>query len=163
MNKKIIVIGIAIIAIAAGAWMLARTNYSSSGQPSGYPEASAPAPTPPAETQTAPANPQTDQPAAPAAAGAAAIKEFTVTGQNYSFTPLALTVKKGDMVKITFKNADGTHNLTVDGFSAASKRIRTGEEDAIAFVADKTGSYEFYCSVGSHREQGMKGTLTVTE
>lgn len=33
---------------------------------------------------------------------ASAEKEFTVVGQNYSFSPSHLTVKKGDKVKITF-------------------------------------------------------------
>jgi len=166
MSKKIFIIGIIVIAVGAGAWMLTRNNYYAPDQQPGYPEASAPQPSAPAEAQIAPANPQTgaaaNQPAAPPAGGAA-IKEFTVTGQNFSLTPSTLAVKKGDTVKITFKNADGTHDLRIDEFNAATKRIRTGEQETITFVADKAGSFEFYCSVGSHRQMGMKGTLTVTE
>ena len=29
------------------------------------------------------------------------------------------------------------------------------------FTADKVGSFEYYCSVGSHRSMGMKGVLKV--
>jgi len=164
MSKKIFIIGIIVIAVGAGAWMLTRNNYSPSDQSSGYPEAGTPQPSAGAETQTPPANPQTGQPTTtPTAPTAAAVKEFTVTGQNFSFAPSTLTVKKGDTVKIIFKNADGTHDLRIDEFNAATKRIRTGEQETITFVADKAGSFEFYCSVGSHRQMGMKGTLTVTE
>ncbi len=92
-----------------------------------------------------------------------AVKEFTVTGQNFSFAPNTLTVKKGDQVKITFKNADGFHDFRIDEFNVASKRIRGGDSDTVEFTADKVGSFEYYCSVGSHRAMGMKGTLTVTE
>jgi len=31
----------------------------------------------------------------------------------------------------------------------------------VTFVADKAGEYEFYCSVGQHRANGMVGKLIV--
>ncbi len=89
------------------------------------------------------------------------VKEFTVTGQNYSFTPSTLTVNKGDTVKITFKNADGFHDFRIDEFNVATNRISGGSEESVTFVADKTGTFEYYCSVANHRAMGMKGTLTV--
>ncbi len=91
----------------------------------------------------------------------APLKEFTVTGQNFSFAPSTLSVKKGDHVKITFKNAGGFHDLKIDEFKVATHQIKTGEEETIEFIADKTGSFQYYCSVGSHRQMGMWGTLTV--
>jgi len=33
----------------------------------------------------------------------AEVREFTISGQNFSFTPSSITVKKGDKVKITSK------------------------------------------------------------
>ncbi|MFY9463350.1 MAG: cupredoxin domain-containing protein [Candidatus Sungiibacteriota bacterium] len=161
MCKKIIIIGVIVITIAAGGWMLARDNDSSSDQPSGYLDASAPLPSARNEMPTPPANQQTSQPPIPLAA--AAVKEFIITGKNFSFTPSTLTVKKGDTVKITLKNIGGTHDLRIDGFNATTQRIGTGEQDTVTFIADKTGSFEFYCSIGSHRRIGMKGTLTVME
>jgi len=143
-----------------------RRDYSQSDDivPSGYSHTQDMAsPSPAGETSPSPADQPTGQPAAAAPSSASAVKEFVVMGQNYSFAPSALAVKKGDMVKIVFKNADGVHDLRIDEFAAATRRIKTGEEDTITFVADKTGSFEFYCSIGSHRQMGMKGTLTVTE
>ena len=90
-------------------------------------------------------------------------KEFTVSGSNFSFTPKTLTVKKGDKVKITFKNTGGFHDFKIDEFKVATAQIQGGNEETVEFVADKAGSFEYYCSVGKHRAMGMVGTLTVTE
>ena len=89
------------------------------------------------------------------------IKEFTITGSNFSFTPNSIVVKKGDKVKINFKNADGFHDLIIDEFKVATKTIKSGEEESIEFTADKVGSFQYYCSVGTHRTMGMWGTLKV--
>jgi nitrosocyanin len=91
----------------------------------------------------------------------APVKEFMVTGQNFSFNPSTISVKKGDVVKITFKNAGGFHDFRIDEFKVATHQIKTDEEETISFIADKTGSFQYYCSVGTHRAMGMWGTLTV--
>lgn len=89
------------------------------------------------------------------------VKEFTVTGKNFSFLPAAMTVNKGDRVRITFVNESGTHDLVIDEFNARTKVIQGGARETIEFVADTAGTFEYYCSVGQHRQMGMKGTLTV--
>jgi plastocyanin len=89
------------------------------------------------------------------------VKSFTVNGSSFAFAPTALTVNKGDTVKITFKNTGGNHDLKIDEFNAGTKILSSGQEETITFVANKAGSFEYYCSVGSHRAMGMKGTLTV--
>lgn len=89
---------------------------------------------------------------------------FTVTGNNFAFAPSTMTVKKGDTVTVTFKNSDGFHDFVIDELSGAkTSKIKGGEEETITFVADKAGSFEYYCSVGEHRAMGMVGTLIVTE
>lgn len=90
------------------------------------------------------------------------VREFIVEGKNFSFTPAALSVKKGETVRITLKNTGGFHDLVIDEFNVKTKQIGEGEE-TVEFVADKVGDFEYYCSVGAHRAMGMKGTLTVTE
>jgi len=89
------------------------------------------------------------------------VKEFTVTGKNFSFTPSLITVKKGDKVKITFKNDNGFHDFVIDEFGAATKQTQSPSTEVLEFVANKAGTFEYYCSVGSHRMMGMKGTLKV--
>lgn len=86
---------------------------------------------------------------------------FTVTGSNFSFDVKEIKVKKGDTVTVVFKNADGFHDWNLDEFNAHSKKIQGGAEDTITFTADKTGTFEYYCSVGKHRQMGMVGKLIV--
>lgn len=90
-----------------------------------------------------------------------AVREFTVVGKNFAFTPSLITVKKGDKVKVTFKNENGYHDFVIDEFGAATKQTQAPTTEVIEFTANKTGTFEYYCSVGSHRAMGMKGTLKV--
>lgn len=163
MNKNIIWIGIVIVVVlGVGMWALLMNSPASAPESSENQGVSAlPVDLNPPK-ENSPAD-NTVTPSSSEANSAVSKKEFTVTGKNFSFTPNALTVKRGDSVKITFKNAGGTHDFKIDEFAVATKRIGTGEQESIEFIADKTGSFEYYCSVGSHRTMGMKGTLTVTE
>lgn len=109
-------------------------------------------------TQTLP----TDQQGSEGSDAMMAKQEFTVEGGNFFFKPNVLKVKKGEPVAITFKNTEGFHDFVIDGIAGAkTQRIQTGTSESITFTPDKAGSFEFYCSVGSHRQMGMKGTLTV--
>ena len=92
---------------------------------------------------------------------AEAVKEFTVTALNFSFTPNVMTVKKGDRVKITFRNSQGFHDFKIDEFGVATQQSKSPHEEVLEFTADKVGSFQYYCSVGSHRAMGMWGTLKV--
>lgn len=86
---------------------------------------------------------------------------FTVNGGNYYFKPNIIKVKQGDQVTIKFINDNGMHNFIIDEFNVGTQIIKGGAEETISFIADKKGSFEYYCSVGQHRQNGMKGTLIV--
>jgi plastocyanin len=92
---------------------------------------------------------------------ASAVKTFTVEGSNYSFSVPEIRVNKGDTVKIVFTNKNGIHNWVIDEFSAHTPQISSGQSATVQFVADKAGTFEYYCSVGNHRQMGMKGNLIV--
>jgi plastocyanin len=89
------------------------------------------------------------------------VKSFTVEGSNFKFNPSEIRVKEGDRVRIIFKNTGGFHDWVVDEFGAATKQGNAPAEETIEFVANKKGTFEYYCSVGSHRQMGMKGNLIV--
>ncbi len=89
------------------------------------------------------------------------VKEFTVSGQNFSFTPSSLTVKKGDKVRILFKSTQGFHDFVIDEYGVATKQLKSPGEEVLEFIADKSGTFEYYCSVGEHRALGMVGKLVV--
>ena len=89
------------------------------------------------------------------------VKEFTIESKGLSFTPNEIRVKVGDTVRITYKNTLGKHDWTLDEFNAKTQLLDAGQEETVEFVADKAGSFEFYCSVAGLRAAGMKGMLIV--
>lgn len=89
-------------------------------------------------------------------------KTFAIEASSFKFNPATITVKKGDIVKIVLTNKGGTHNWMLDEFEGAkTKTLQAGQTDTISFVADKAGTYEYYCSIGNHRQMGMVGKLIV--
>jgi plastocyanin len=86
---------------------------------------------------------------------------FEVDGSNFKFEPNQLKVKKDQKVKIVFNNVQGFHDFTIEELNVKTSQITAGNSATVEFTPDETGSFEFYCSVGQHRANGMKGTLVV--
>ncbi|HSE34617.1 MAG TPA: peptidoglycan-binding protein [Candidatus Paceibacterota bacterium] len=86
-----------------------------------------------------------------------------LTAANFKFGAPEIKVKKGDRVRIELKVVDGFHDWVVDEFNAKTAQVKAGEKTTVEFVADKAGTFEYYCSVGQHRANGMVGKLIVEE
>lgn len=89
------------------------------------------------------------------------VKEFTMTAKQWSFDPGTITVNKGDRVKLTVTSVDVAHGFALPDFKI-NERLDPGKTVVIEFVADKTGTFTFYCSVScgsGHRD--MAGKLIV--
>ncbi|MEK7802081.1 MAG: plastocyanin/azurin family copper-binding protein [Pseudomonadota bacterium] len=86
---------------------------------------------------------------------------FDITGSNFAFSQTELTVHQGDRVKIVFGSKEGFHDWVIDEFNTATERVQAGATSEVTFVADKAGTFEYYCSVGKHRDMGMVGQLIV--
>lgn len=86
---------------------------------------------------------------------------FDVSGVPFEFDVKEIKVKEGDVVTINFTTVKGLHDWVVDEFDASTEQVSDGETSSVTFVADKKGTYEYYCSVGNHRAQGMSGVLIV--
>ena len=91
----------------------------------------------------------------------AAVKSFDLTGKMFAFSQSEIRVEKGDTVTVNFESTDGPHDWVVDAFNARTKQVQPGTKTSVTFVADKVGTYEYYCSVGQHRQNGMVGKLIV--
>ena len=90
------------------------------------------------------------------------VREFTVVGDHYAFSPSTLTVNKGDVVKITFTARDIAHSFTIDGPYRISKRAAAGQSVTFEFRADAEGAYPIYCNLTADPKcKDMKGTLQV--
>jgi plastocyanin len=151
MNKNtlILVAVILFLILGGGAFLMSNNRQATTTVPTGSP----------AVVTTTTVSPV---PTTAAAAGSNVIN-VQVESQGLSFTPNTITVKKGQTVNVVYKNNMGRHDWVLDEFNAKSKLLDAGEEDTITFVADKTGTFEYYCSVPGHRASGMKGSFIVTE
>lgn len=159
MNRNLLIGGV-IVLLLAGGFFLLNSNKGNSRQPAPTTQLS---PTPEAIKSPPGAMRGTGGTATPSGESMMqkGVKEFTAAGSNFKFSPSEIKVKKGDTVKITFKNTSGIHNLFIDEFNVATKTIQAGQEETVQFIADKAGTFEYYCSVGTHRAMGMVGKFIV--
>jgi plastocyanin len=104
---------------------------------------------------------------APAAASSGASAALALKAQEsngLSFDQKTLTAKAGK-VTITMDNPSGDsqpHAISIDGNGVdASGQIAQPGGTSKVTATLKPGTYTFYCPVGSHRQAGMEGTLTV--
>jgi nitrite reductase (NO-forming) len=56
---------------------------------------------------------------------------------------------------------DMMHTFVLDDFNVRTDILKSGSEETIEFGADKAGTFEYFCSVGDHRQKGMVGNLIV--
>jgi len=75
-----------------------------------------------------------------------------------------LTVQKGNLVSLHFINEDSgvvnynpQHDLNIDEFNVHSNVLGKFQAQTITFVADKQGTFDYYCSI--HPE--MQGKIVV--
>ena len=89
------------------------------------------------------------------------VREFTITGNNYSFSPASIQVNRNDLVKITFTAQDIPHSFTIDEYRIV-KRAGVGQTVTFEFRADRSGPFTFYCNLSQDAKcKDMKGSLTV--
>lgn len=89
------------------------------------------------------------------------VVEISIDASNFKFSEDSITVNKGDTVRITLTNTQGVHDLRIEGYDVGTQVINAGQSETMEFVATNSGTFEYYCSVGTHRQMGMVGTLTV--
>jgi plastocyanin len=108
--------------------------------------------------------PQTGGTQAPAGGGGkptALVLSADPTGQT-KFDKTTLSAPAGQ-VTITMTNPSPVgHNIALKGTGVDEKgKVVQGNAKSMVQADLKPGQYEFYCSVDSHAQAGMRGTLTV--
>jgi heme/copper-type cytochrome/quinol oxidase subunit 2 len=95
-------------------------------------------------------------------------RDVAMTARKYAFLiagadKAELKVDQDDLVRITLVSEDIPHSFTLPEYRI-QKRVEPGREVTFEFRADRTGRFEFHCSLTNDRcrERGMVGTLTVT-
>lgn len=83
--------------------------------------------------------------------------------EGYRFEPVALEVRAGQPVEFELTNMDGQEHtfvvseLAVVMLAGAGQTVRT----EVAIGRRNTGLFEYFCSIGGHREAGMEGVIRV--
>ena len=88
---------------------------------------------------------------------------ISTTMTDFQFSPNTWTVKAGQPVTMSAKNAsEMLHDWTVKGMESQTKvEAQPGQTATRTFTISTPGTYQVYCSVPGHEDAGMKGTLTV--
>lgn len=91
----------------------------------------------------------------------AEVKEFRLTAKQFAFEPGIIEVNKGDKVRLIVTSIDVPHGFSIPEYGI-NERLEPNKQVTIEFVADKEGTFTFFCSVvcGSGHS-GMKGKLIV--
>ncbi len=90
-----------------------------------------------------------------------AVKEFDVVARNWEFVPGTIEVNQGDRIVLNVESVDGDHGIMISEFGV-NEHLSPGEETMIEFVADKKGTFTFFCNVycgAGH--SNMRGELIV--
>ncbi len=89
------------------------------------------------------------------------VKEFTMTAKQWEFSPSTITVNKGDKVRLLVTSIDVAHGINLPDFGV-SGFINPGKQTVVEFVADKQGTFSFFCNVACGiGHSNMRGTLIV--
>ena len=98
---------------------------------------------------------------APAGAAAGAVK---LSETEFKITPSNPSVKKAGTVTFAVSNDGGVvHALEVEGPGEEKEtpNIDPGKSATLKVDLNKPGTYEFYCPIDGHKQQGMKGEIKV--
>ena len=89
------------------------------------------------------------------------VKSFTVEAKKFEFIPSTITVNEGDTVKLAVTSSDVDHGFALPTFGVR-EFLAPGNTVNIEFVADKKGTFDFFCSVScGSGHGGMRGKLVV--
>ena len=115
------------------------------------------------ETSQVPNVSNTNNVPTPTSQAQSQVKEVSVEAGSFYFKPSEITVKKGEKVKIVMRSVSLMHNFTVDELNVQLPIVKNGDTGTVEFIPDRVGTFEYYCSVGEHRQNGQAGKLIVTE
>ena len=92
---------------------------------------------------------------------ASQVRRFDMTAKQWEFEPAVIEVYEGDTVQVNVTSIDVAHGFAINEYDI-DVRIEPDETANIAFVADKKGTFTFFCSVFCGAGHGkMKGVLIV--
>ena len=82
-------------------------------------------------------------------------REITIDAKMFEFNPNVIKVKEGERIKLIINSLDVEHSISIP-------ELRIDIHDEGVFVADKKGTFDFYChTYCGNGHDAMKGILIV--
>jgi PQQ system protein len=94
------------------------------------------------------------------------VQTIQISESEFSLNPSTVTLQQTGTYEFAVMN-DGqiTHALEIEeeggGAEAKTGDIAAAETTTVRFTFSAEGTYEMYCPIGNHKDQGMKGTIVV--
>jgi uncharacterized cupredoxin-like copper-binding protein len=98
------------------------------------------------------------------AAGGGGGETVDLAATDFKFDPDDPTVKAGEVTFDVSNDGETVHNLEVEGPGEEAELpedLQPGDKGSVSVDLSESGTYEFYCPVGNHKELGMVGEVTV--
>jgi plastocyanin len=92
------------------------------------------------------------------------LRTIQISEKEYSLTPSTLSVSKPGTYAFKATNDGQTgHALEIEGSGIEAKtgEIQPGSSATLQITLSKAGSYEMYCPIDGHKQEGMEGDVTV--
>ncbi len=105
-----------------------------------------------------------NKPAASSTGTGPALQTISLSEKEFSITPKAISVSKPGTYTFDVKNNGKiTHSLEVkgNGVEQTAGDIQPGGSTTLTVNLSKKGSYEVYCPIDGHKQNGMLASLTV--
>lgn len=84
-----------------------------------------------------------------------------LVARSWNFEPSEIRVNLGDNVELHIKSVDVTHGFMLSQFGV-NEMLEPGQEVNVNFIANKTGTFTFFCNVPCGAGHGsMRGQLIV--
>lgn len=87
-------------------------------------------------------------------------------GPGTTYNVEELQVEQGETVQFTYVHEGGQHDLVIERnnerVAGTEVLTQSGDQESFTYTFEEDGDYEFFCSVGSHRAQGMEGTISLS-
>ena len=98
------------------------------------------------------------------AAGGGNAQSVDIKETEFKLTPDTVNVKPGTVEFHATNDGSTTHSLEVEGPNGDEELetdLQPGDEGTLSVDLSKPGTYEMYCPIDDHRDQGMEGKVVV--
>ena len=69
------------------------------------------------------------------------------TVPNGNVAPRVIRVYRGDTVRLLITSDDVAHGFRIEGLGVEAVPIRAGKYQVVEFVADRSGTFEYFCNL----------------